>query len=271
MAYLKDEIKAGVIIVISLVLLSAFTILVGGTQFFEKYDTYYVKLLNAAGLEPGSQIRLGGVRAGKIMDIKPPTGPGEPVTITLGLNMGTDLFEGTKAFITQVGFVGDAYLLLSIVETSGEKIAVGETIPSVESVDFKLLMVKVNDIAKSLDTLLNDIDRLFSEKTVDSIEELISSTSDVLKELNGLVGDNKGEITQLISNAGDTVKALEDAANSISSTSRTVGETVDLQSDNITNLLTSLTETTEDLQEVLQEIKQKPWSLIYKEQKGKNE
>ena len=110
MVYLKDEIKAGVIIVISLILLSAFTIFVGGTQFFEKYDIYYVKLLNA---------RLGGVRAGKIMDIKPPTGPGEPVTITLGLNQGTDLFQGTKAFITQVGFVGDAYLLLSIVETSG--------------------------------------------------------------------------------------------------------------------------------------------------------
>ncbi len=205
------------------------------------------------------------------MDIKPPAGPGEPVTITLGLNMGTDLFEGTKAFITQVGFVGDAYLLLSIVETSGEKIAVGETIPSVESVDFKLLMVKVNEIARSLDTLLKDIDRLFSEETVVSIEELIGSTSDVLVELSELVGDNKKDISQLISNAGDTVKALEDAANSIAGTSGTVEKTVDLQSENLTNLLTSLTETTEDLQEVLQEIKQKPWSLIYREQKGKNE
>ena len=66
MASLKEEIKAGLIILISLILLSGFIILVGGSQFFEKLDIYYVKVMDAAGLEVGAQVKLGGVRIGRV-------------------------------------------------------------------------------------------------------------------------------------------------------------------------------------------------------------
>ncbi|HDH50382.1 MAG TPA: MCE family protein [Nitrospirae bacterium] len=268
LAYLKEEIKAGGIIVVSLILLSAFTILVGGTQFFEKFDTYYVKLVNAAGLEPGSQVRLGGVRAGRVMSIEPPQKPGEPVTITIGLTKGTPLYDGTRAFITQVGFVGDAYLLLSIEKTAGEKIKIGSTIPSVESVDFKLFMIEAKEISKKLDKLLGDIDKLFSDKTVENVHKMIENAAVVLEELGGFVGDNKEEFSQLISKTGDTIKAIEETAEKVGKASDSVDEVVE---DDLKELLAALTETTEDLQEVLQEIKNKPWSVIYKEGKKENE
>lgn len=278
MAYLKEEIKAGVIIVSSLILLSAFTILVGGTSFFEKFDKYYVKLVNAAGLEPGSQVRIGGVRAGRVLSIEPPGKAGEPVTITIGLKPGTAIYEGTKAYITQVGFVGDAYLLLSIENTTGGKLKAGDTVPSVESVDFKLLMIKVSEISRSLDKLLIDIDKLFSENNVAGVQKAIISAGSALDELAGFLGDNKEEMTELINKtretirqAGETVKAIEHTAEKVGKTTDTIDKTVSLQSDNLSNLLTSLTETTEDLKETLQEIKNKPWSVIYKEGKKENE
>jgi len=278
LAYLKEEIKAGVIIVSSLILLSAFTILVGGTHFFEKFDTYYVKLVNAAGLETGSQVRLGGVRAGRVLSIEPPGKAGEPVTITIGLERGTAVYEGTRAYISQVGFVGDAYLLLSIENTKEGKLKVGDTIPSVESVDFKLLMIKVSEISISLDKLLADVDKLFNEDNIANVRRAIISAGAALDELAGFLGENKEEMTDLISRsrdaikqAGEAIKAIEQTAEKVGSTTDNIDKTVSLQSDNLSDLLTALTETTDDLRETLQEIKNKPWSVIYKEGKRENE
>jgi len=299
-AYLKEGFKAGLIIIASLIILSGFIILIGGSQFFEKFDHYYVKVMNAAGLEVGAQVRLGGVRIGKVLDIKAPKGPGEFVTIEIGIKKETTLYEGTRAYITQIGFVGDIYLLLSVENTSHEKINVGGIILSEELVQFSLLMKKLDGISQSLDSLLKDIAKIFSPKNIEEIEKLfgntnraivsgssnldkiassLKSTTDklelVLNEIEEFVRDNKGEVSQLIKRAredldraGDTIKTIEEAAKSIDRTSQSMNKVIDLQSQNLDGLLNSMTKTTEELQIFLQEIKNKPWSLFYKEGKG---
>lgn len=62
-----------------------------------------------------------------------------------------------------------------------------------------------------------------------------------------------------------------ETTDTVKETSESIGEAVEFQSENITNLLITLTETTEDLQEFLQEIKNKPWSIIYREGELKDE
>jgi methyl-accepting chemotaxis protein len=78
--------------------------------------------------------------------------------------------------------------------------------------------------------------------------------------------------TEDFEKAGEMIEAIKESAGAIEITAQSVGNTsgtvsgaVELQSQNITDLLTSMTVATEALQEVLQEIKNKPWSIIYKE------
>jgi ABC-type transporter Mla subunit MlaD len=299
LSYLREEIKAGIIIISSLVILSMFVILIGGSQFLKEFDKYYVRVKNAGGLEEGAQVRLGGVRVGRVLYIKAPHNPEEPVTIEIGLKKGTTLYKGTKALITQIGFVGDIYLLLSIERTTNERLNVGDVIPSDEPVQFTLIMARLNDISQSVDNLIKDINKLFSKGNLENIERLIQNTDkaiassssnldritlalkgttdkldSVLVEIEGLVKENKGEVSQLIKRAresiekaGDMVKAIEETSRTVGKTVRSVDKTIEQQSQNIDNLLTILTETTEDLQEAVQEIKNKPWSILYKEGK----
>ncbi len=303
MSYLKEEVKAGIILVSSLVILSGFVILIGGSRFFEKYDTYYVKVKNAAGLEEGAQVKLGGVRVGRVLSIKPPLHAGEPITITIGVKKGTPLYKGTKALITQIGFVGDIYLLLSVDKTTDERLKIGDVIPSDEQVQFTELMAKLDDISKSVDGLIKDADRVFSKKNIDNVERLIEntdkaivsgssnldrislslkSTTDqlghVLVEVESLVKGNKGEVSQLIKKAresmeqaGHMIRAIEETAKTVNKTTGSVDRTIDLQSQNIDMLLKTLTRTTEDLHEVMLEIKNKPWSILYKERSAREE
>ena len=351
--------KAGLIILTSLVLLSGFIILIGGSQFFEKLDQYYVKVMDAAGLEVGAQVKLGGVRIGSVLSIKTPNGPGQPIIIEIGIKNGTTLYKGTQALITQVGLVGDIYLLLSVEKTTNGQIQAGETIPSEEQVQFGRIMAKVEDLSKSIDTLIKDIDKLFSQKNIQEIEKVIENTNKtivsassslgqivsalrsttdklelVLNEVGGFVRDNKGEVSLVIQRAretiekvrgtiekaegtiekagggiekaGDMLKAFEGTAKTINKASqsadkaiqsadqtihsvdkaiqsadttiqsvdktiRSVDKTIGLQSQNLDQLLNLMTRTTEDLQDLIQELKAKPWGLIYKEGKGKEE
>ena len=297
---MKEEIKAGIIIIASLMILSGFIVLIGGSQLFEKLDVYYIQVMNASGLETGAQVRLGGVRVGRVLDIKAPDKPGEPVSVEIGIKRGTVLYKGTKALISQVGFVGDIYLLLAVDNTTNEKIKAGDIIPSEEKVQFDVLMAKINGLSQSVDTLIKDIDKLFNEKNIKGIESLIGNTNNaivsgstsldkvtsslkattdklemVLSEIEDIVKVNKGEVSQLIKKAredidkaGEMIKSIESTAKSVDRTSKSVDRVIDLQSRNIENLINTMTNTTEELQELLQEIKHKPWSIIYKEKRG---
>jgi phospholipid/cholesterol/gamma-HCH transport system substrate-binding protein len=317
LASLKEEIKAGTIILISLILLSGFIILIGGSPFFEKVDKYYVRVRDVAGLDVGAQVKLGGLRIGRVLKIEAPSGPGQPITVEIGIKQGTVLYKGTQALITQVGLVGDTYLLLSIEKTANERFRVGETIPAEEQIQFAKILARVDDIAKSIDGLISDIGKIFSQKNVMGIEKVIENTNRtvvsasssidqivaalknttdnlgrVLDEAGGLVRDNRGEVSTAIKKAresieklegdiekaGDaikafeeTVKAFEETAKNLSKTSDSIDKAVVLQSQNLDQFLNLLIKATQDLQDLIQELKTKPWRLLYKEGKGKGE
>lgn len=303
MAYLKEEIKAGAIVALSLIILSGFIILIGGTQLFQKLDIYYVKVMNAAGIEEGAPVKLGGVNVGKVLIVKTPTTPGEPVTMTIGLKKGTILYKGTRASIAQIGMVGDLYVLLSLEKTTAERVKVGDTIPSEEQVQFAVLMARLDSISQSADRLIKDVDALFNDRNKKQVENILKNTNtaivsgssnisksaaalrgtaakleSVLNQVEGLVGENKGEVALLIKRAkesiekaGEMIKAIETTAKSVDRTINTADRTIDLQSQNIDNLLTNMNRAAEDLRDVLHEVKSKPWGMIYKERKGDKE
>ena len=290
---MREEIKAGLIIVISMVLLTLVVILIGGGQFFEKFDTYSIRVKNAAGLEPGAQVKLGGVRVGRVLTIREPQLPGESVVVEIGIKRGKPIYKGTKALITQVGFVGDIYLLLTVNDTVNERITVGDIIPSEEVVDFGVIMAKVEILSRSLDALIRDIDKVFSPENIRQVELLLGNTnktivsasshvqnislniraatdklSVVLDELESLVRNNKAEFSQVLKKAREDLEKAEGMISSIEKSAKTVDRTVDLQSQNLDALLSSMTRTTDELQDLIHELKRKPWSVIYKEGKG---
>jgi phospholipid/cholesterol/gamma-HCH transport system substrate-binding protein len=299
----KEEIKAGIIIVSSFLVLSALVILIGGSRFFEKVDVYSVKVMNATGLEVGTQVKLGGVRVGSIKTIKEPAGPGKPVTIEIGLKKGTPVYKGTRAMITQNGFVGDIFMLLAVDKTTEGRIMPGGEIPSEESMDFGQMMAKLDGLSQTVEGLVKDVDKLFNPKNVNEIERLIGNTNKaivsgsaniekiasslksttdklegVLGEVEDLVKTNKPEVTVLIKKAredleraGEMIKSFDSAAKSVDKTTGSVDRLIDRQAAGLGNLVDTVTRTAQDLQDLLQEMKQKPWSVVYKEGKGEGE
>ncbi|QWR77466.1 MlaD family protein [Candidatus Magnetomonas plexicatena] len=293
MSKYNEEIKAGVIIVTGLVLIALFVILTGGAKFYDKYDVYYVKLMDTAGINEGSAVRLGGLKVGRIKEMRAPTKPNEPVTVVLGLNKGTMLFNGTRAKISQIGFVGEIYLDLSLGNTTDTKILPGSVVPSEKVAVLSDLISKLDTAAVSLDTLIKDMDLFFGEKNRQHIENLLLNSNKVAVDLNSKFSDFSQSLTQsskemhnvlrnmddiLIANKEgitETIKAIRVMVTSMDKTSRSILKTSDSlnstvleQNENLTALLDSMKNTMDDLQDTLQEIKTKPWVITHS-QKGR--
>jgi ABC-type transporter Mla subunit MlaD len=228
-----------------------------------------------------------------VLTIREPQLPGESVVVEIGIKRGKPIYKGTKALITQVGFVGDIYLLLTVNDTVNERIKVGDVIPSEEVIDFGIIMAKVEGLSRSLDTLIKDMNKVFSPGNIRQVELLLGNTnkaivsassnvekitvnirtttdklSAVLDELEDLVKNNKAEFSQVLKKAREDLEKAEGMISSIEKSAKTVDRTVDLQSQNLDALLAAMTRTTEELQALIQEVKRKPWSVIYKEGKG---
>lgn len=299
MAYLKEEIKAGVIIVSAFVILSGFVVLIGGSQLFEKLDGYTVRVMNAAGIEEGAQVKLGGVRIGRVMGVVPTGAPGEPITIRIGVKKGTVLYKGTKASISQVGLMGDLYILLSIdaiAATAKERYKPGETIQVEEQVQMAMLMARVDRISQSVEGVMKDIGTIFSKKNLKEIDNMLKNANTtlvsgstnldkvgnslkvttakldtVLNEVEGLVKDTRMEVSPLLKRAREGVEKAGETIKTIETTAKSADRAINKQSQNLEKLLHTLNRTSEDLRDVLHEFKSKPWSVIYKEEQGKEE
>ncbi len=84
----RDEVKAGIVIAISLVVLAGLIVGVSGVSLWERYDRYTVGLRSATGLEPGMPVRLGGLKVGKVLSLRIPPEDRARVEVTLGVRAG---------------------------------------------------------------------------------------------------------------------------------------------------------------------------------------
>src|SRR5262245_62845283 len=63
------EVKVGILILVSLGILAAFILIMGGLNF-EKTYTVYVDFDNPGGLQSGAPVRVAGVKVGKVAELR---------------------------------------------------------------------------------------------------------------------------------------------------------------------------------------------------------
>ncbi|MCX5736422.1 MAG: MlaD family protein [candidate division NC10 bacterium] len=84
----RDEIKAGIVIIIALLTLTALVLGVSGVSFWERHDQYTVRLRSVAGLDQGAPVRLGGLKIGRVLRLRIPPEDVTQVEIALGVRQG---------------------------------------------------------------------------------------------------------------------------------------------------------------------------------------
>lgn len=166
------NIRLGVFIVATLVVLAVGVFLIGKKQFLFS-STYSLKATfdNVAGLRDGAEVRVGGIHKGMVTGIQLPTTPDGKVTVVMELENSTrDIIKKDSVTSIQTeGLLGDKYMAVSFGSRDAPPVDDGDTLESQPPLDFSGLIKKADQILDTThDTVSNANEAVMNFRSIGS-------------------------------------------------------------------------------------------------------
>jgi phospholipid/cholesterol/gamma-HCH transport system substrate-binding protein len=184
---MSSTFRLGAFIVSTLLILAAGVFLIGDKESLFK-STYRVKadFQNVAGLDPGADVRVGGLHEGTVRRIELPRRPDEKVTVVMDLATATrDIVKKDSiASIRSEGLVGDKYVEVSFGSQEAKRLQDGETIESEPPADLAELIKKTDQILDSTNQAVQSFD-----VTSGKLKSITSKIDEGTGTLGALVND----------------------------------------------------------------------------------
>lgn len=139
----------------------------------------------ADGIKLNSIVKLSGVDAGRVENIKFSYDPDTRVELTMLVDKNARVHEDSIAYIATSGLVGDTYVGLTPGSADKPFIKAGAFVASEDPIEMRKLMKKAEAIADNLD------------KTLVQVRDLAGG-------LNGVVKDNKSRVDNIAINLEQT-------------------------------------------------------------------
>lgn len=204
--------RLGLFLIISGGVLAALIIVISGTKFFAKRDTYFVRYrdTSVSGLEVGAQVKYHGVRVGRVDEIYIDPDEIEFVVIELSLKSGTPLKMDVKAEINQLSLTG-----LKIIELTGGSSKADVLLPDSEIPagisTLEAITGKAEAVSVKLEIVLTNLVEFTKKENQEKIFNIIDEVAVVVNDFHNIVSDNQESISTVASNlksASEKVKQL---------------------------------------------------------------
>jgi phospholipid/cholesterol/gamma-HCH transport system substrate-binding protein len=204
------ELKVGALILVSLGLLGAFLIVLGGFSFEPTYSVN-VDFDNPGGLQEGAPIRISGVKVGKVDEILFRTGQVDATTgeavpnIRVVANIETQhkdkIHDNARFYVTSRGMLGEPYLAIDPGSLEAPLLESGAAVYGVSPPRLDLLLSETYELLHRSYVALTANEKEIAE-TFDGLRNTLKGSGDFFQ--------NNGErLTNIVSNA----EALSGEAN----------------------------------------------------------
>ncbi|MDV2494667.1 MAG: MlaD family protein [bacterium] len=297
--YFRKETKAGILILLALVILGGMIFIVGDFQnLFGKKKQLKVLFSSAQGMEVNSPVTYAGVTVGRVADIRILSGQErteahkKQVELILEVDARVDLTAIKEVAIRPKGFLGDMYV--DITPTRGgatslpeKTVYLGKEAKSLEEVmqtvdeigkEFRLTLTSINSVVaseefktslrgavKKAERAMDGMAKVFADNRGDlraTIKDLKQSSAD----LKVLLSNTRDPAIETVANFRDLsgrmrtkLDTLADGLNRLATKAEYV---VDDNSGNIYALTLNLRTISENLKVMSADIKEHPWKLV---------
>jgi len=223
--FTATEIKAGIFVLASLIILVGFLVSIRGCR--PKDDTaktFYAVFTDISGLNRGADVRFGGVRVGKVTAIEPDPDDRALIRVTAVVEGNVPVNHGSIATIEQVTMTTEKHLEISTggadqpLHDSGDvlKSSAGGglfDVPDLEGVTSRL-----EKMLDGINTLLGvhgedggDSDTVDLAEVLASLKTTLDEGAEVARGAGAVIDDNREGIDQIIAR----LAALEQTANDL--------------------------------------------------------
>lgn len=211
------EVKVGVLILVSLGILAAFVLIMGGLSF-EKTYAIYVDFDNPGGLQTGAPVRVAGVKVGKVSELTFMGGKIDPKTnrrtlvrakLNVEARVKDSIHDDADFYVTTQGVLGEQYLAIDPGSPQKGVLPENSIVKGIDPPRLDLFLAKAYEL---LDTTMNGI-----RNNRELISDIATNTAGLLKGLNTTLTDNRERINRTMAN----LESLTAEANTLTVHART--------------------------------------------------
>jgi phospholipid/cholesterol/gamma-HCH transport system substrate-binding protein len=277
----------------------AFTLIyLVNAQFSGDTVPYRTYLRYAGGLEPGASVLFGGINVGKVTSVRPWTSDPTKIEIQLTVKEGTPLNQGSVAKLGMTSVMSSASLSISTGNNDAKRLPPGSSIRSQEAASLDDIAGKLATVADSADALITqargelegitgDARNLLAnlntvtgpptqqkvQTALDHVNALLATEgpkidriSDQLIALSQHADDTVQNVNGTVSDVREPIrKDLVDLQNTLQQAKQLLGDMQVMVRANdykIDDTVENLRVATDNLDQLTDSLKQRPWSLI---------
>ncbi len=210
---LSTEAKLGIFIVL-VALASAFLIITFGEIpiFKEPTKTYTTYFKDVAGLSRGAEVRVAGVKAGKVKEVSIEKGK---VKVLFEVKESVKLFKDATAYIGTLGLMGDKYLGIVPGNPERGELLSGEVVQSEEIVsDTDKLIAELSKATQEFRKVARNLNLILEENRLTLRETLIHLNA-LVENLNEITVQNRENINRTLENLRILTASLENLINNV--------------------------------------------------------
>ncbi|MBF0485296.1 MAG: MCE family protein [Candidatus Omnitrophica bacterium] len=244
------EWKVGVFVTLAIACLVIFISSISDFSVFKKGSTYTVFFYYANGLKKSAPVRLSGVDAGHVQDLKVFYDTSEQktrVAVTLWLSEGVQFPVDSRFLINQLGILGEKYLEI-MPGIQREFASPGVTLVGDEPVSMESLTKELSSLGGKVEETLAMLNTGFlNNANKESLASALSNVAFMTRKINAdfLTDANKQSLSVILAN-------MAAVTGKINSSSGTIGKLLDDPS------------VYKNLDEMTADLKINPWKLFYR-------
>jgi len=204
------EVKVGALILVSMVILGAFILVMGGLSF-EKTYTVYVDFDNPGGLQSGAAVRIAGVKVGSVKALEFQGGKIDPKTgrrvlvraqVAIEQKVKDAIHDDADFYVTTQGVLGEQFMAIEPGSVERPIPQEGASVKGIDPPRIDLFLAKAYEL---LDVTVNGI-----KNNRETLSAIATNTASLLKGLNVLITENKDRIDRIVANVEEmTVEAKQ--------------------------------------------------------------
>ena len=295
---MSTESKVGAFVLGSVAVLAFAIIRLLGAQLSGHVVPYHTYLQYAGGLEPGAAVLFGGISVGKVTAVRPAAADPTKIEIQLDVKENTPLNEKSVAKLGLVSVMSGAALSISTGSNDARRLPPGSVITSQEGASLDEITDKMATVADNANGLITEVrgelggisgdartllanlntvtskanqqkiqavldnvnamietDRPKIDRLADELNTLSQHADETFQNVNGTVTDLREPIRNDLTNLQSTLLQAKQLLANMQALVRANDYKID---DTIEHLRTA----TENLDELTDSVKQRPWSLI---------
>ncbi len=220
--FTATEIKAGILVLVSLVILVGFVAAIRGCRpHDDSAKQYFATFTDISGLNTGADVRFGGVRVGKVIAIAPDAEDRSRIRVTAEVDGDIPVNEGSVASIEQVTMTAEKHLEITTggadqpLHESGDTLRSSPSHGLLDLPDLEGMVARVETLLDGLNVLVGvdladdaaadvvDLKEIFA-----SLEVTLDESAGVARAVSDVIGENRAGLKEIVKK----LSALEETA-----------------------------------------------------------